>query len=155
MVCFGEFQFPTFPYQQFFLFHHNHYFHLISYIFFLKHRCAWVQGHLLAHGQPLRCDNPTFLLPLSSLSSHPKLTSIPLCQPPYLETLSSWDSQWPHQAGTQISDSYCPFRPPLQSLRSHSQRCKVLNCVGFLKSLFIELTKNKKHTGEREEMGQY
>lgn len=46
--------------------------------------------------------DPALLLPVYSLSPHSKLIPVPLCQPPYLEILSTWDSQWPHQAGTQV-----------------------------------------------------
>lgn len=102
--------------------------------------------------QNLRVD-PALHLPVYSLSPHSKLIPVPLCRPPYPETLSTWDSQWPHQAGTQIGDSYCPFQPPLRYLHSHSQCCKDLNCWGFLQSLFIELIKNKRHTGERRRDG--
>lgn len=53
--------------------------------------------------------DPTLLLPVDPLSSHFKSIPIPLCQPLYLETLSTWNSQSPHQAGTRISDSHCAF----------------------------------------------
>lgn len=56
--------------------------------------------------------DPTFLFLVGPLSISSRLFPFLCGGPPYLGTLSTWDSQWPHQARTQVHDSSYPACPP-------------------------------------------
>lgn len=61
-----------------------------------------------------------FLLPVEPLStsSPPRFLWV---SPRYLETPSTWNSQWPQQTWTRVINFQSPPGPPLWSLLSHRQ----------------------------------